>query len=263
MIRIHRPANAPAVLLTQGLARRSEHETDVSSDPASFSSGAATLTFDQAVYAHKTVKTELIAMQHAKCAFCEAKPLHVSDGDVEHFRPKGGTRQTDADRLQRPGYYWLAYDWDNLLFSCERCNRRHKKNLFPLIDQARRAKTPQATTVDETPVFIDPSAEDPEQYISYRDHIPVAIGGNHRGAQTIDALGLRRPELSADREEHLERLKVLQAVGSNPAVPHELRTKAVALLTKATSAEAEYSLMCRAALGAPRSPPVEPASTPP
>jgi uncharacterized protein (TIGR02646 family) len=263
MIRIHRPANAPAVLLTQGLVRRQEHETAVASDPVSFSSRSATLVFDRAVYAHKDVKLELIAMQHEKCAFCEAKPLHVSAGDVEHFRPKGGVRQADTDPLQRPGYYWLAYDWNNLLFSCERCNRRHKKNLFPLIDPARRTKPPQTTTVDEIPVFIDPSAEDPEQYISYREHVPIAIAGNCRGEQTIDALGLRRPELNNDREEHLDRLKVLHEVASNPSVSHELRTKAVALLTKATSAEAEYSLMCRAAFGAQLLTPVEPASTAP
>jgi len=250
MIRIHRPANAPAVLLTQGLVRRQEHETAVASDPVSFSSGSATLVFDRAVYAHKDVKRELIAMQHEKCAFCEAKPLHVSDGDVEHFRPKGGVRQADTDPLQRPGYYWLAYDWANLMFSCERCNRRHKENLFPLDDPARRATTHQDSIDQEGPLFVDPSAEDPEPYITYRDHVPVAIGGNARGEQTIDALGLRRPELSTDREDHLERLRVLRAVASNPAVPHDLRGKALTLLTKATAVEAEYSLMCRVAFRA-------------
>jgi uncharacterized protein (TIGR02646 family) len=248
VIRIHRSASPPTVLLTNGQDSRQAHVADLESNPASFSSGAATLTFDQAVYAHPSVKHALIAMQHDKCAFCEAKPLHVSDGDVEHFRPKGGVRQTDADPLQRPGYYWLAYTWDNLLFSCERCNRRHKKNLFPLVDPTRRAKSHRDTIADEAPVFIDPSAEDPEPYISYRDHVPVAIGGNVRGEQTIESLGLRRPELSADREEHLERLKMLQAVAANAAVPDELRAKATALLTKATSAESEYSLMCRVAL---------------
>ncbi len=264
MIRIHRPPDAPVVLVTEGTARRHSHEAKVDSDLGSFASGSATLTFDQAdqmVYAHTSVKRRLIAMQHAKCAFCEAKPLHVSDGDVEHFRPKRGVRQTDTDPLQRPGYYWLAYDWGNLMFACERCNRRHKKNLFPLIDPARRAKTHRDVIADEAPVFIDPSAEDPEQYISYRDHVPIAIGGNVRGEQTIDALGLRRPELSADREEHLERVKLLHAAAVNPAVPDELRARASALLAKATSIEAEYSLMCRVAVAALAGVPLAPISS--
>lgn len=250
MIRIHRSATVPAVLLTQGLARRREHEMSVELDSVSFSSGSAKLTFDQAVYAHETVKDELVAMQHKKCAFCEAKPLAVSDGDVEHFRPKGGARQTDDDPLQRPGYYWLAYDWANLMFSCGRCNQRHKKNLFPLVDPMRRAKTHRDTIVDEAPVFIDPTAEDPEQYISYRDHVPVAIRGNARGEQTINALGLRRPDLNADREEHLAHVKILHATASNPAIPGELRIQAIAVLAKDTSVEGKYSLMCRVALDA-------------
>lgn len=182
MIRIHRPSNAPTILLAEGAARRSEHEMDIDPDPGSFVSGAATLTFDRTVYADPSVKTALITMQHGKCAFCEAKPLPVSDGDVEHFRPKASLRQSDADPLQRPGYYWLAYDWENLLFACERCNRRHKKSLFPLVEPSRRATSHRAPINSEDPVFIDPSAEDPEQYVTYREHIPVAVNDNPRGA---------------------------------------------------------------------------------
>jgi len=86
------------------------------------------------------------------------------------------------------------------MFACERCNRRHKKNLFPLIDPLRRARSHRDATVHEAPVFVDPSAEDREQYITFREHVPVAIGGNARGEQTIDALGLGRSDLNADRE---------------------------------------------------------------
>jgi uncharacterized protein (TIGR02646 family) len=250
MIRIHRPPGAPEVLLTEGAARRRAHEMEVDADPGSFVSGTSTLTFDRDVYAHQSVKVALVAMQHEKCAFCEAKPLHVSDGDVEHFRPKGGVRQADTEPLERPGYYWLAYEWDNLLFACERCNRRHKKSLFPLTDPSRRARSHRDASVHEAPIFVDPAAEDPEPYIGYRDHVPIAIGGNLRGEQTIEALGLRRPDLNADRERHLAFVKMLHAVVSNPEVPDDLQTQARHLLTKAVAGDAEYSLMCRVAVGA-------------
>jgi uncharacterized protein (TIGR02646 family) len=205
----------------------------------------------------------LCAMQHGKCAFCEATPLAVSDGDVEHFRPKGSVQQTDDDPLERPGYYWLAYDWMNLMLSCGRCNQRHKKNLFPLFDPARRAKTPQDTIASEDPVLIDPSAEDPEQHISYREHVPIAVRGSVRGEQTIEALGLRRPDLNADREKHLAQVRILHATASIPGVPDELRTQALASLADVTSPASKYSLMCRAVLGAQLLAPVEPASTAP
>lgn len=249
MIRIYRPSTGPEVLVTEGDVRRREHEAAVDADRAAFASGAVSCKFDRAVYADESVKETLVAMQHSKCAFCEAKPLHVSDGDVEHFRPKGGVRQSDADPMQRPGYYWLAYAWDNLLFACERCNRRHKKNL-PLVDPARRATSHQSPIVDEMSVFIDPSVEDPEQYLTYREHVPVAIDGNTRGQQTIEALGLRRPHLNADREKHLASLKILHAVVSLPEVPDSLRNESLALLKKYVARDAEYSLMSRIAVQA-------------
>lgn len=243
MIRIYRPSTGPEVLVTEGDVRRREHEAAIDGDRAAFASGEASLTFDREVYADESVKETLVAMQHSKCAFCEAKPLHVSDGDVEHFRPKGGVRQSDADPMQRPGYYWIAYAWENLLFACERCNRRHKKNLFPLLDPAQRATSHRAPIADEMPVFVDPSVEDPERYITYREHVPVAIDGNDRGEQTISALGLRRPDLNADREDHLKIVQNLHAVASHPDVPDSLREESRALLRKYVASDAEYSLM--------------------
>lgn len=250
MIRIYRPSTSPAVLVTEGDLRRQVHESDVDAHRGTFDSGPASLKFDRAIYADTSVKESLVAMQHNKCAFCEAKPLHVSDGDVEHFRPKGGVRQSDDDPLQQPGYYWLTYTWENLLFACERCNRRHKKNLFPLIDPSRRSTSHRAPIANEAPIFIDPSAEDPEQYITYREHVPVAIDGNIRGERTIEALGLRRAYLNADREKHLANLRILHAVVSLPEVPDSLRNESLALLKRYVASDGEYSLMTRLAVQA-------------
>jgi uncharacterized protein (TIGR02646 family) len=136
---------------------------------AAHAAGETVFEFDRTVYAEHSVKDALIAMQHAKCAFCEAKPLHVSSGDVEHFRPKAAVRQSETSGLERPGYFWLAYEWENLLFACERCNRRHKRNLFPLVDPTMRARGPSGDLAQEQPVFIDPSAEDPTPHITFRD----------------------------------------------------------------------------------------------
>ena len=250
MIRIHRPAAAPPVLRAAGVARRQQHETAIDSDPAAYASGSGKLEFDRAIYADESVKRDLLLMQHEKCAFCEAKPLHVSDGDVEHFRPKGAVRQDAADPLRRPGYYWLAYEWENLLFACERCNRRHKRSYFPLTDPARRAQSPRDDVATESPVFIDPSSEDPRPHISFRQHVPIAVGASARGEQTISALGLRRPELNADRERHLSRIPLLHIIALHPAVPLALRLAARADLAKLVAPEAEYSLMCQVAIDA-------------
>ncbi|MGR8934038.1 MAG: hypothetical protein ACU837_06555 [Gammaproteobacteria bacterium] len=89
--------------------------------------GTRKFRFDNTVYGHKTVKETLNAMQHGNCCFCESKITHISFGDVEHFRPKAGYKQNGTEKLQTPGYYWLVYDWENLLLSCERCNREYNK----------------------------------------------------------------------------------------------------------------------------------------
>jgi uncharacterized protein (TIGR02646 family) len=248
VIRIHRRPDAPSVLLDEGFARRQQHEADIDSDLAAYSSGAKTLEFDRAIYAHKNVKSILLEMQHEKCAFCEAKPLHVSDGDVEHFRPKAAVRQTKSGAMQRPGYYWLAYEWNNLLFACERCNRRHKKNFFPLASPTQRARSPRDAIANEDLIFIDPSAEDPKLYIGFREHVPFAIRNNSRGRRTIKELGLGRPELNGDREKHLEVLKTLRMIVTNPKLSNKERAPARALVEKFITPEAEYSHMCQVAL---------------
>ncbi len=54
-------------------------------------------------------KDQLGLETHGKCAFCEAPNSATYYGDVEHFRPKSV-------------YWWLAYCYDNYLYSCRICN---------------------------------------------------------------------------------------------------------------------------------------------
>jgi hypothetical protein len=84
---------------------------------------------------------------HNKCAYCETREAR-SPYHAEHFRPKGRVRYREKGkkRLQRgravdeigqetdhPGYFWLAYNWQNLLPSCNYCNSALGKNdQFPV-----------------------------------------------------------------------------------------------------------------------------------
>lgn len=80
----------------------------------------------------------LLAIYNAKCAFCESNSLAAAALQVDHYRPK--------DRLRNPdthlGYYWLAYEWSNLLLCCSKCNR-NKWNHFPLENEGARIVSPQ------------------------------------------------------------------------------------------------------------------------
>ena len=91
-----------------------------------------------------------------KCAYCETHIKQARQpGHAEHFRPKGGIRNRAADgesrrfvavrttdpdgnEIDHPGYFWLAYNWENLVPSCNDCNSgRGKNNQFPLDGEAR------------------------------------------------------------------------------------------------------------------------------
>jgi len=95
---------------------------------------------------------------HKKCAYCETNLAEArQDADAEHFRPKGGVNfkkkpepgnrkytraivadvsQKPAEEIAHPGYFWLAYNWKNLLPACRYCNSKDgKKNQFPVAQE--------------------------------------------------------------------------------------------------------------------------------
>ncbi len=96
---------------------------------------AAGTEFDSAYW--KKAKKQLKKESHGKCAYCEAPTAVVAHGDVEHFRPKSK-------------YWWLAYCYDNYLFSCQLCNQSFKGNEFPLGDETLMLTAPvlPATATD-------------------------------------------------------------------------------------------------------------------
>lgn len=71
-------------------------------------------------YNDKEVRKTLHKMFNGKCAYCESKISAIYSGDIEHFRPKG---RIQGITPSKPAYFWLAAEWDNLLFSCPFCNQ--------------------------------------------------------------------------------------------------------------------------------------------
>lgn len=108
---------------------------------------------------------------HGKCAYCETS-LYSQYGDMEHFRPKGKIVDENGETVlvengqgteePHPGYYWLAYDFRNLLPSCIRCNQIQKKCCFPVRgDHAARP----GDEVNEDPLLLHPVFDNPAEYL--------------------------------------------------------------------------------------------------
>lgn len=244
MIRIKKPRKAPEILRTTGKAKRAAL-------CRAFTKGEREFDFYAAVYGANEVKNALVNAQHSKCCFCESKVGH--DGDVEHFRPKSACSQGRRQAMQRPGYYWLAYDWNNLLLCCSPCNSRHKRNYFPLADPKKRARSHRNPIKVEDALFINPAICNPEEFISFREEIPYAINGNVYGKATLEALRLDREIFNERRRDKLAHLKYfrqiidLEHTQLNTPQGHQLVARAKAFLQQSVKDEAEFAAMCRAA----------------
>jgi uncharacterized protein (TIGR02646 family) len=238
MIRIDKKAiKTPAILDSEhpenkSNAARKEHEE-------SFDSGIVNFEFQSAIYGHKRVKEALIKVQHGKCCFCESDINAISHGDVEHYRPKKALQRDDRLPLQYPGYYWLAYDFDNLFYCCQICNQTYKKNYFPLEDEQLRIKTHHLAhkLAEEKPLIINPGVDEPGVHIFFNREIPIAI--DKKGEQTIRRTGLDRSSLNNRRLKYLKLLDEFAQYARNGD------QKALSLIREASNPASEYSLMVR------------------
>jgi len=218
----------------------------------------------------KNAKEQLERETHGKCAYCEAPTNVVAHGDVEHFRPKDT-------------YWWLAYCWDNWLFSCQICNQSHKGARFPVsgspmaewqfdddeIDALGGSLAPDPLDgepryslaafwqeVDlERADLLDPYREDPTTVIAWEaDEIDeevrlIAANGSTRIKRRADAcvevLGLNREELKRERWATFRTLRVLVNIWSS-LEDDDPRVPAIEdELRDMMSPKAPYAGMCR------------------
>ncbi len=164
-------------------------------------------------------KAAYMALFKGKCAYCE-ESVRNHRGELDHYRPKGRvrdehgvlvTKEIDGVEIGHPGYYWLAYDWTNLLLACTACNQRMgewgKYDHFPV--DGEHAWLPGGEA-DEKALLINPVCDDPCEHLFF----DVSSGlfepraGSKRGEVTIKILGLNRPDLARAR---LEAFKNAQA----------------------------------------------------
>ena len=194
MIRLERPPATPKKLSNKGQTLANRDQAIFDANPAEYLSGEWPFpSVDRKVYAADDVKKALRKMHNCKCCYCEQK-LKL---DVEHFRPYGAVQQSAGDKLEKPGYFWLGYCWDNLLLACSRCNRNNKISLFPLGNPTKRARPPHYNVEDEKPLFVDPASQDPRRHIKFKGETPV--DRTKKGRETIKGLGLTKSDLREKR----------------------------------------------------------------
>ena len=183
------------------------------------------------VYKDKDLKEKLKVLFHGKCAYCDSTFLATSNADIEHFRPKKAYnkfRDNVDEKLVEPGYYWLASDWNNLLWSCILCNRKNKldqpnvegvmplgkKNRFPVSKEEKRITSHNQDLKKEKRylLIIDPCKDDPMDHFEYPVDDPDDLGivkakihgtgkPSKRALASLPIYGLNRVELVTARKE--------------------------------------------------------------
>src|SRR2546429_139302 len=95
MIRIRRPITGPPRLKAQSERQTALYCDAYATSSADYHSGAKRFKYPS--FSDGSTKRLLFKMHYGKCCYCERK-LDSEYLHVEHFRPKGGARQSLAER---------------------------------------------------------------------------------------------------------------------------------------------------------------------
>jgi uncharacterized protein (TIGR02646 family) len=183
--------------------------------------------FAFSVYKDSDLVQALEAVFGLKCAYCESRFAAVTPKDIEHFRPK--SEIDTGSRVLRPGYFWLAADWDNLLVSCPDCNRARKHSVpgqadkvtlgkeaqFPLSDETVRVRVRGSIAAEEPArLLLHPCLDEPEEHLTFDKEGLVraredSLGQpSAKGAFSITVYALQRKELKEERLRVLTQLRL-------------------------------------------------------
>jgi hypothetical protein len=212
-------------------------------------------------------KKALFDLYNNKCAYCES-PFTRYPGDLDHYRPKNRVMDENNEPVrvkmngkesEHTGYYWLAYDWRNLLPSCEHCNRPNtgskgkrmgKWDRFPV--KGFRAWKP-GDEKREHALLLNPISDKPENdpttHLEF-DDTGVVGGSSEEAEETIELLGLNDDPLIEERREAYRvardaARRFFDALGRNP---NDEQPEGIGTCEAAIQGRARYSAVARRAI---------------
>ena len=174
--------------------------------------------FDATIWA--TFKRLMLASAyHNKCGYCETDTSAGAPYDADHWRPKGQVTRLGGEGetvpVPHPGYYWLAYSWQNIVPSCQRCNSERKRTHFPIdrdyCTSHEGNLLPATLDASERPLLCHPSSttHPPEKHIGFDEFgRAFAIKNSSYGHHSIRVYGLDR----LDDVRHAEQRRAYAAV---------------------------------------------------
>lgn len=217
----------------------------------------------------KEAKPQLLAETFGKCAYCEAPTHEVAFGDVEHYRPKSE-------------YWWLAYNYDNYLASCQLCNQKFKKAKFPITNAKLRAPVVRSNSSDdnlngkigtlgpdpvdqiqvdafealhdqERPLLLNPYFDQPDLFYAWVADgvlrevqlVPASQQAVNFVQAAISAFGLNRPELQRARYRVFMFYRMVRHALDDPGISATTRREMQQSLVEMAAAGSPYAGMIR------------------
>ncbi|RWL50122.1 MAG: hypothetical protein EOR60_01820 [Mesorhizobium sp.] len=168
--------------------------------------GGKKVEYRKSKYNTKGIKDKIEQETHGKCAYCEAKLLHITYGDIEHIIPKS----EDID---------LTFLWSNLTMSCDKCN----------------------TNKGEKMGIFDPYGSDPEIEFQFYGPMISHRPGRHIAENTHIELQLNRVQLLERRHEAAKALATNLERLANIADAGERELLRNAIIAQESSREREFS----------------------
>lgn len=177
-------------------------------------------------YYEQDVLDALTEVYGGKCGYCETS--------ISSYDPK-----TIKVGCYRPisHYFWLYYEWSNLMLICPRCQTRQKIRLgFPIENEKNRLKEPQDEISDwransksffnEKPLVINPEIDKPEDYLCVgMDGILYPKNGSLKGLNTIKIFDLNRTFLVWDRKRVIDEIRVIESKNNKDIALKEAKRK--------------------------------------
>jgi len=155
-------------------------------------------------YRDTTLKT-LTKLYYNKCACCERS--RGEELEVDHYRPKKTRSSKINPEFNHPGYYWLTYEWSNLMPLCSNCNKA-KSNYFPLKDNSKRISEHTYQSAynifelqsAEEPLFVHPEIDkQPQKHFLYHSNGDVT-GRTEEGNAMVHFYKMNSPQKVRDRK---------------------------------------------------------------
>jgi hypothetical protein len=152
---------------------------------------------------YRDAMRDLLALSHGKCAYCESPLTFPGNASLDRFRPKAGALGLDGE-YSTEHYWWLAYEWVNILPTCLKCNK-FKGAKFPVEGRRVPPESPISELAKEKRLIIDPAADNPGEHLDFGDDGLVRPTSS-AGDVTIATLELNRSDLVHHRRRVAEEI---------------------------------------------------------